>query len=200
MFGTEGRLYRICTWIYYFALLNMIFLISCIPIITIYPATAALFGVVRQWRRGNEPSIFNKYRILFAENFKQSLIVGTALTAVGLFLIADFYLLTRVQTGLNMFLFIGLGFVSILLFCSTVYIFPLMVNDYYSSKQLVITALKFALYKPHLTLFNLIALGLWLDISVRFTFFLAFFFPSVAAFITYWFAELKIAKLAEKDQ
>lgn len=65
MFRVDGVVYRICSWMYQFAFLNILFLISCIPIITIFPAAAAMFGVVRAWVKKNESPLLSTYLKLF---------------------------------------------------------------------------------------------------------------------------------------
>ncbi|MEY2191549.1 YesL family protein [Neobacillus sp. BF23-41] len=193
MFKVDGMFHRICTWIYRFAYINLLFLISCLPVITIYPATAALFGVVRQWVKKNDPPVFTNYRLHFVENFKQSMVLGPAITVVFLVLIADFFLLIRVQSGIKGLLMVCLLVISFFSFISAIYIVPLMVNGYYTTKELVKNAFQLSIYKPFLTLFNLLTLIGLIYISLRFSFILLFFFFSISAFITYWVTERKIS-------
>jgi uncharacterized membrane protein YesL len=196
MFKVDGLVHRVCTWIYRFSYLNLLFLVSCLPIITIFPAVAALFGVVRQWVKKNDPPVFTTYKLLFVENFKQSMIIGPVVTGLYLLIFADFYLISRMQIGMKDLLFICLVIISFFLFISVLYISPLMVNGYYSSKQLVKNAFQLAIFKPLITLVNLLTIIGLIFISLRFSFFLLFFFFSVSAFITYWFSEKKFIQAA----
>jgi uncharacterized membrane protein YesL len=196
MFKVDGLVHLVCTWIYRFAYLNLLFLVSCLPVITIFPAMAALFGMVRQWIKKNDPPVFTTYKLLFIENFKQSMIIGPAVTGLYLLIFADFYLISRMQIGIKDLLFITLVIISFFLIISVLYISPLMVNGYYSSKQLMKNAFQLAIYKPLITLINLLALIGLIFISLRFSFFLVFFFFSVSAFITYWFSEKKFIQAA----
>jgi uncharacterized membrane protein YesL len=195
MFSLDGALYRTCTWIYNFAFLNLLFLISCIPIITIFPASAAMFGVVRQMVKKNDISIFTKYRTYFVENFKQSFIIGLFATVIGLFLYADFRIIGQIHSSLSPIISVCLLILSFYFMLTLLSVFPLMVNAYYTTKQLLTNAFKFSMYKPHLTLLNLIALVVFFYVSLRFTFLLFFFTSSVSAYITYWFAERKFITL-----
>src|SRR5581483_9030917 len=110
----DGLLYRICVWIYQLAYLNVLFLISCLPIITIFPAAAAMFGVIREWVNKRDVAIFSTYRRLFKENFKQSLITGMIMTLISAMLLGDLYLLTKLKTNLTVVI---LGSVSLIGFC-----------------------------------------------------------------------------------
>jgi uncharacterized membrane protein YesL len=196
MFKVDGLVHLVCTWIYRFAYLNLLFLVSCLPVITIFPAMAALFGMVRQWIKKNDPPVFTTYKLLFIENFKQSMIIGPTVTGLYLLIFADFYLISRMQIGIKDLLFITLVIISFFLIISVLYISPLMVNGYYSSKQLMKNAFQLAIYKPLITLINLLALIGLIFISLLFSFFLVFFFFSVSAFITYWFSEKKFIQAA----
>lgn len=195
MVRIDGKLYRICIWIYSFFLLNLLFLISCLGIFTIFPALAALFGVVREWVNKKEPRVFRTFVNLFRENIKQSLSIGILITGVTLVLVGDLYLLTILNTNMNLFIFSSVSFVSFFFFVTVLYVFPLMVNSHYTFKELVTTAFKFGLFRFSLTIANLIILSCWLYFSVTYSFFLVFFFFSVSAFITYWFANIKFSTL-----
>ncbi|MBO1510621.1 YesL family protein [Metabacillus bambusae] len=200
MVRIDGKLYRICTWIYSFFFLNIIFLISCLPVITIYPATAALFGVVREWVNKKEPPIYSTYRDLFKENLKQSFTVGILMTLISLILIGDFYLLTKLNTSMNLFIFSSVSLISFCLFVTILYLFPLMVNSHYCLKDLIFTSFKFGLYRFSMTVANLIVLSCWLYFSLTYSFFLLFFFFSVSAFMTYWFAGQKLTRLEKESK
>jgi uncharacterized membrane protein YesL len=199
MFQIDGWLYRMCTWIYHFMLLNLLFLISCIPIITIFPATAAAFGVARQWTKKKEPPIITTYIQLLKENFKQSMVVGIFIVIIGLLLYGDFRIITKIDSNIKIALYLFFSLMTVFYFSVVLHVFPLMVNGYYTGKQLLINALKFGLYKFHFTLINMICLyGLFL-ISIKFLFIFLFFFSSIAIFITYWLSELKFTQLAGEN-
>jgi len=195
MFSIDGKLYRLCTWVSNFAILNLLFLISCIPIITIFPASAALFAVVRQLVKNNQISIFKKYWMYFAENFKQSFLIGIFSTCISLFLFVDFRIIDHMQTSIKSIFFSCLVAITVyfilFLFCA----FPLMVNSYYSTKQLILNAFKLSMYKPHLTLINLIATSAIVLASLKSTYILVFFSCSFTAYLTYWIAERKFSAL-----
>lgn len=55
--------------------LNLIWLVCCIPVITIGPSTAAMYCVARDIAKGEWPGIIKSFFKAFKENFKQSLLV-----------------------------------------------------------------------------------------------------------------------------
>lgn len=195
MFSIDGIIYRICTWIYNLVFLNFLFLISALPIVTIPPALAALFGVSRKLVYKEDPRIFNLYWKLFAENFKQSLLSGLVFGLIGLFIIEDFHLLSQLNPKIHLILLPLLSVVGLVYLLTVLYLFPLMVHSYFTAKQLWIHAFKFGIYKVHLSLLNLIVIGGLLLISLRYTFLLVFFFSSLLAYTTYWFADIKFKRV-----
>ncbi len=64
--------------------LNIVYLICCIPIVTIGPATTALSAVMTKRIRDIPCYVFHEYKKAFKENFKRSFIAGLL---VGFFLI-----------------------------------------------------------------------------------------------------------------
>lgn len=66
--------------------LNLLWLICCIPIVTIGPSTTALYYVTMKLARDQEGSITKQFFRSFKLNFKQSAIVGVILTVIGVVL------------------------------------------------------------------------------------------------------------------
>ncbi|WP_369125195.1 DUF624 domain-containing protein [Alicyclobacillus fastidiosus] len=57
MFSLNGPVYRILSIFSRYLLLNILFLISCIFIVTIPPATAGLFAMTRKYSNQEEPPL-----------------------------------------------------------------------------------------------------------------------------------------------
>jgi uncharacterized membrane protein YesL len=199
LFRLDGKVYRFCIWIYQLAMLNLLFLVCCIPIITIYPAAAALFGVVREWVNKKDPALFFTFKRIFRENLKQSFTAGIYITIVILVLIGDYYILTLLNTSFNLLILSGVIFVSFFFLVSVIYVFPLMVNSHYSFKQLLSNSFKFGFYKIYLTILNALFILGWLLVSLCFSFLFVFYFFSISALITYWVANVKLKKI-QQDQ
>ena len=180
--------------------LNILFILSCIPIITIFPAIAALFGVVRKWRITKEVAVFSQYKEMFIENWKQSYVVGALYTLIGAFLIFDLLFLQQMNLPYKKFIHVAVLFVSFIFVLSFLSIYPLMVNMITSFKHLCLNSLKVGLYKIHLSIFCMIILSAWTILSLRFSFLIFFFFFSVSAYLIYWIADLKFRHLIpQKD-
>ncbi len=196
----DGYLYKMCNWIYQFMFLNILFIISCIPIVTIYPAIAALFGVVREWRTKNEVAVFSQYKNKFVENWKQSYLVGIVFTIIGYLLVSNLLFLNQIDIPNKTYIYLALTGISFLIFLSFISVYPLMVNTVTSFKNLCISSIQFGLYKIHLTIFGMIILIAWSVLSLNFPFLIFFFFFSVAADFIYWIADRKFAKLIPQEK
>ena len=180
--------------------LNILFILSCIPIITIFPAIAALFGVVRKWRLTKEVAVFSQYKEMFIENWKQSYLVGIIYTIIGAFLILDLLFLQQMNVPYKGFIQAAVLFVSFIVGLSFLSIYPLMVNMNTSFKHLCINSLKVGIYKIHLSIICMIILSAWTILSLRFSFLIFFFFFSVSAYLIYWIADLKFKHIIpQKD-
>ncbi|WML27300.1 DUF624 domain-containing protein [Neobacillus sp. OS1-33] len=201
MFSTEGFLYRTCVWIYHFTLLNILFLITCIPIITLFPSLAAAFGVSRQWIKKNDPPIISTYFKIFRENFRQSMIVGIFIIIFGLLLYVDFQITTQIHSNLRIALYLFFCIMMVFYIAAILHVFPLMVNGYYTNKQLLMNAVKFSFYKFHITLLNMICIYMIFFIAYKFPVIFVFFFSSICLFLTYWHINKKfiILEALEKN-
>lgn len=202
MFSTDSAFYRLATWIYTFALLNVLFLIVCLPVVTIPASTAALFGVVRKLIRGDDSAIFRQFFKQFAGNFKQSLIAGWILFLIGVFGFMDFHMAQLIHSALGVFVTTILLLIALLYISVIIHIYPLMVHGYFTLRDLFTNAIKISLYKFHLTVVNIVLVVVLAFVCLQFPFLYLFFFFSLAAYLTYWIVNLKFKKVfaSEKKQ
>lgn len=116
-------------------ILNLIFLISCIPVITIGSALSAMYYVNLKIIRGEDPYIWRNYWKAFRENFKQSTIVWLICLALFIFLKLDFDIVnaqkTEIFSTLHMFLLI----ISAFLISIFIYVFPVISHFVCTTKQ-----------------------------------------------------------------
>ena len=111
-----------------FLLLNLLWLLACTPVLTIYPATAAMFGVVRDWVRKKDVGVMRVFFLRFRENFKQSFVIGIVWTVFGAALVLDFYVVSQMPAGPRTVLYLLLIFMFLLYAFTSVYLFPVMVH------------------------------------------------------------------------
>ncbi len=77
--------------------LNLLWLVCCIPIVTVGASTTALYYTSLKIVRGEDHSLARMFFKSFRENFRQSTVLWLILLAAGLFLGADGYLVYRLR-------------------------------------------------------------------------------------------------------
>jgi uncharacterized membrane protein YesL len=124
----DTRVYRWLEVATDFFLLNLIWLAVCLPVVTIFPSTAAMFGVVRDWVRGKEGSLTRTFITRFRENLGQSLLVGAIWTVFGVALFLDFLVANQLSYWAEIILKSVLVLVCTVYAFGSVYLFPVMVH------------------------------------------------------------------------
>ena len=109
-------------------LLNLLWLVICLPILTIFPATTALFAVVREWQKENDIKVFSAFFRHLKSNFKQSLILGVLWLAVTCLLIVDIIFTIQIESGIKYVLLSFFLLLIIVYVFVTITIFPVLVH------------------------------------------------------------------------
>lgn len=105
---------------------NLLFLVCCIPIITIGPALTALYHCMLRTVKGNNNGTTKTFFRAFKENFLQSLIVWLGLLAVGFILFLNIRFLQNTASVVSKPLFyVSLGIVGLVIILA-LYIFPVI--------------------------------------------------------------------------
>jgi len=96
-FGNDGILQTVFAKIWDLLVLNLCFLLSCLPVFTVGAAWTALFSVNLKAVRGEEGNVFADYRKAFKENFGQATKLWGILLLLGLLFAADFWILRMLE-------------------------------------------------------------------------------------------------------
>lgn len=125
LFQLDNGFFRGLSRVTDLVLLNVLFLISSIPIITIGPALVALYSMTLKMVKNEEPYIIKGYFEAFRKNFKQGILLGLLLGGIVGILGLDFSLASRqagsLAKGIQL-LSIAAGIVIYLIF---LYVFPI---------------------------------------------------------------------------
>jgi uncharacterized membrane protein YesL len=141
----DNKFYNYGVVISDFILLNLLWFLMCLPIITIFPSTAAMFGVVRKWKRGQSSPVFTTFFRCFKENFKQSFVIGFIATLIGVGYFLNFKIIA-VEKNLLVYLLLVSTFMLFIL--TMIYIFPIMVNYKNTTVNILKNSLYFSLISP----------------------------------------------------
>jgi uncharacterized membrane protein YesL len=123
----NSKLYSALEFMANLFLLNLLWILMCLPIVTAGPATAAMYGVVRKWILYQDSSLFRDYFKYFKENFKKSFILGLCGLLIGTLLLVNLSYYHKLDSYPSIFGVI-LVLVALLLLSMSVYLFPVIVH------------------------------------------------------------------------
>lgn len=141
MYQEQHIIIQILTHIFDFILLNILWLLTSIPVVTLGAATAALYSVMMSVAEKKEGYIIKDYWKAFCRNFKQSTVVWILLLFLGACLWFD---LTFIGVVPGLFRQIGtvvLGAVLIFYFMECIFVFPLIAKFENSTGNMIKNAL-----------------------------------------------------------
>lgn len=90
LFSVDSPLWRALSKVADLIWLNILFVVCCIPVLTVGAALSAMYSVTLKMCTNEEGAISQDFFKAFRENFKQATILWLVMLGIGLFLIADF--------------------------------------------------------------------------------------------------------------
>lgn len=106
--------------------LNILYIICCIPIVTIGASTSALYYVTMKMVADEEGYITKSFFKSFKENFKQATVIWLIILLAGTIFFMDFRILNAMEGTLGKVVYVLICAVAILFLFMTIYIFPLL--------------------------------------------------------------------------
>ncbi|MCP3739447.1 YesL family protein [Rossellomorea sp. BNER] len=158
IFNFDSRTYRFLEKITDFLLLNMLWIIFCLPVFTIFPATAAMFGVVRSWLRKEEPSLTRLFFKFFKDHFKQGIILGMIWTLLGVLISFNLFVGLQMEGSLKNVLLPALMVIGALFLFTSIYLFPIMVNYNNNWIGIIKNSFLFSISHPITTILGIVML------------------------------------------
>lgn len=155
----DGKIYKTMEFIMNAFLLNLLWLVLCLPILTIFPATTAMFGVVREWKKQNDISIFSSFFRLLKENFKQSFLFGLLWLVFTGLLLGDFIITNQLNSSVKYILFSFFFLMGILYLFVSIYIFPVLVHYKVTWKYAIKNALLLSISRLHHTILSILIIA-----------------------------------------
>jgi uncharacterized membrane protein YesL len=162
----DTRVYRWLETATDFFLLNLMWLVACLPVVTIFPSTAAMFGVVRDWVREKEGSLTRTFIARFRENLGQSLLVGAIWTVFGVALFLDFLVANQLSYWAEIILKSVLVLVCTVYAFGSVYLFPVMVHYETNWKTVIKNSLLISIGRMPTTVVCLVFLVVMVGLTV----------------------------------
>ncbi len=157
----DSRLYRWAEIATDLFLLTLLWLVVSLPLVTLCPATTAVFGVFRAWEEGEGAGIVGPFFASFRARLRQSLVVGFGWSLLGVILLFDL-LATRRMTGPLAFpLLVAMLGLALCYLLPTVYIYPTLANARTTAFGVVRNAFLLALSQPLLSLLAAFGMIVW---------------------------------------
>ena len=181
VFQVDGMLYRLLDRITSFLFLNILWLVLCLPVVTIFPATTAMFGVIRKWHNEEDVMIFKHFFKLFKENFRQSFLIGIIWFGIA------FVLYFNILASLHMPQLMRLSMLaiffsfSLLFIITSIFICPVMVHYDMNMIELMKNVLFIAVTK----LKNSLLVGITFCIAVLVTYIMPITIVIIWSFVAY---------------
>lgn len=148
IFSPDGAFFRFTERATNLVVLNLLYLIFCIPIITIGPATTALRYVTLKYAANEEDRVWAPFIHSFKQNLKQGIVVGLITTGLGVFLALDLFWIYQIVDGgaaMDKFMLFMVALACALYLMGTAYVYPLLARYDNSLKQMFRTAIILAI-------------------------------------------------------
>lgn len=104
--------------------LNIVFVICCIPVVTIGTAITSLYAVTMKMARGDEPSVVKAFFEAFRRNFKMGTICWIIMAAVGILFCLDFHVIGTFDVAVKSIARILLGAGLVIYLMIFTWLFP----------------------------------------------------------------------------
>lgn len=124
-FSVESPLYKFMQSLWDILKLNFMWIIFCIPIVTIGGSTIAAFSVLLRMSEDQEGNVIKDFWKAFRENWKQGIFIGLLPPICFEAVFLDFQLYNAVENGGLGILIVGCFSAYIFIFC-LIYVFPLL--------------------------------------------------------------------------
>ncbi|UOQ84128.1 YesL family protein [Gracilibacillus salinarum] len=157
-------------------------LVMVLPLV-FFPATVALFAVMRGWIMDKDMHLFSSYWRYYKANYKRSAKGGCFVTLIWSCLILNFFLIQINDLAMLTYLFYVVAFI---IFVFSIHYFSLIVHYQSTTFSDLKNAMLLTLINPILTIEILIVSGLSFYLALNFfSFAFPFFIGSVIAYVSF---------------
>jgi uncharacterized membrane protein YesL len=182
--------------------LSVIWVVLCIPVITIGPATTAMYYTTVKVIRRERGYLMREFFKSFRLNFKRATIVGTVMTLMFLILAFDIYTSWagsgQENSANSIFMGIYLA-LTVFLLSFSLYVFPVLSRFDMNVRQLVKASIFMSLKHLPFTILMLIVLIAAIA-GIAFVPILIFALPSLATFVNSFLMERILIKYIPKSE
>ena len=125
IFSIESKFVQFLATVFNLVILNFLWIITSVPIITIGASTTAMYSVAFKYADGTDDAVIKPFFKAFISNFKQSTLIWLPMCLASALLVIDaYYLLGHANDGATPFLWIPFFVVLLVLMVTTAHVFP----------------------------------------------------------------------------
>ncbi len=145
LFSPDGIVLTVLNKALSVILLGIIWLIFCIPIVTIGASTTAFYSVLFKLSKGKEGYIFTQFFEAFKRDFKQSTIVFLINSFIFILLYLDLFVCLNFFNGtVQMISFAVLSIIAFIYYTMSCYLYPVISKFKNTNKHLFTNSFKLA--------------------------------------------------------
>ncbi len=202
-FNLDNPLFTILSKIADLLVLSIIYILLCLPIITIGPATTALYYTVVKVIRRERGYVFREFFKSFRLNFKKGAIVGVIITIIQLILAFDLYYAWGILGEDSQKGSILLGvFTALIIFtiAFVIYVYPLLSRFEMSYRQIFKSTIFMSIRHFPSTFLMLVVLIAFVLITILSNYMLIVIAPALTMFINSFMMERILKKYMPESQ
>lgn len=157
IFSLDGPVFRFISMFADLCVLNILWIATSLPIVTIGATTTSMFTLTIELVKGNDVKVFRDYFKAFKANFKRATIIWLIMLGTGLFLALDYYMFGSMPGAFGKVIKYLLTLIIVYYAFMLIYIFAILPTY----KNTVKNAFRNAVLLPFINLpYSLILLGL----------------------------------------
>lgn len=162
----NSPIFQFLGMLYDFVLLNILFILSCLPLFTIGTSITALYYVTMQEARMEQGYIFKSYIKSWKQNFVQSTLIWGVLFTIGSILLFNLIFWNNPKNLVGTIIFALMIIGSIIYVICFIYVFPLLARFKNTIKQTLQNAFLISLQNLKTTILLLLMNSLFIFLCV----------------------------------
>ncbi|MBR2821174.1 MAG: DUF624 domain-containing protein [Clostridiales bacterium] len=198
-FNPKGAATRFLTAICNLIIVNLLFIISSIPVFSLGASLTALYRITIAIVAGDNPAVFREYLKAFKDNFLRSTLLLLIYTALSGFFIFEIYMVRTMMEPQFAWAQYPAYFFLFAIAASSLYSFPLIAWFDTSFKQMLKNSLLLAITNLPITIMYIVITAVMAYLIYEFTIIPLSFMVFMGISILAWFYSLFLKKIFEKN-
>ena len=124
LFSYDGLIYKMGTKIFQLLVLNILYLVTCLPLITIGAANTALAAATMKMIEGKEGNVAIEYLHAFISNFKMATYFNLLFGVINVLVLLNYLFAGAVSSPLRPFVYFSLGLAGLISLVGMTFIYP----------------------------------------------------------------------------